>query len=249
MISIVIQAKNIRTGFRKRITDIAFPILKQLEDCEVIVSDYGSEDDTENFVKDIGLKYVYTEPNEGEFINMSKCLNNAIVNHAKYDIISPSGTDFIYPNNFAKSVKSMYGKFDKNKLSYTYMMVMPKEYDIDIDSYQLLERTNSFDYMFPKEMYYRVGGFDERIFDWGGEDSDIRSRFKSIIGEENITERVPDDIVLLHIKHPIDFENTCRKIIHRDNMKIQKENTHTDGANIENSYLNVNEMFDKYGHQ
>lgn len=236
MITIVIQTKNIRTGFRKRITDITFPIYKQLKDCEVIVSDFGSDDGTEEFVKSIGLKYVYTEPNEKEFLNMSKCLNNAIVNHAKHNIISPSGTDFIYPNNFGKVVESLYNNFNKNKEGYKCMMVMPREFDIDIDSYQLLERTNSFNYVFTKEMYYAVGGFDERIHDWGGEDVDIRKRFAEIYGEKNVCVKYPDDMILLHIKHPLDYEKKFRNSAHKNNMKIIKENLKTKGQNIVNSY-------------
>jgi len=236
MISIIIQTKNIRTGFRKRITDITFPIYKQLKNCEVIVSDFGSDDGTEEFVKDIGLKYVYTEPNEKQFLNMSKCLNNAIVNHAKHDIISPSGTDFIYPNNFGKAVESMYNNFNKNKFGYKYMMVTPREFDFDIDGYQLMERTNSFNYVFTKKMYYIVGGFDERIYDWGGEDVDIKKRFQEVIGEEKVCLKTPESMILLHIKHPQDFEKKCRNKIHKNNMKIVKENLDTKGQNIVNSY-------------
>ena len=84
MISIILPYYNSLKQMRER-TIQYFDMMKDFinynHNIQLIVSDYGSDDGIKDFIVDNYkmFDYVYTEPNEGQFFNISKCNNNVLI--------------------------------------------------------------------------------------------------------------------------------------------------------------------------
>lgn len=195
-------------------------------DLQFIVSDYGSNDDIKMFIKRYPrFRYIYTEPNEGEFFNISKCCNNAL-KIAKNNIIFTNGIDWRYNYNFLQYVMEMYRKLGE----------MTLEVPITV-----LRESGDFEKFIHTPIFLRrfliyAGGWDERIFNWGQEDHDL---IQSIFHFQNIPihRYIHPMYNIFHLWHENILYNTGGgKERNKDNQAILKDNIVNKRENVINSY-------------
>lgn len=196
MISCVIAVSNIRTGFRKAITDVTFPIIAKLTNCEVIVSDYNSNDGTKEFVESFGFKYVFTKPNKGEKLNVAKALNKSIT-HASTEYIHPVSPDVIYSVNICKIIEESFPKRFENSVIRYCLHHINKNYRINSRGGKQYG-IHGYMYCFKKDRVLAIRGYDERLT-CHREDRDFNHRYFQRHKPRVIR---PENIVALHMDHP-----------------------------------------------
>lgn len=228
MISCIMAVKNIRSGIRKEITDITFPIFEQLPNCEIIVSDYASTDDTKEFIQSFNFKYIYTKPNKREKMNLAKAMNNGFINKVSCNIVVVITPDIIYSKNMPYVIEKT--------LKIPNSIARYRLHNIDKDTLEIGTRGGVhpiFGYLWGirKQWIFGVRGWDERL-NCHREDRDIMNRIfqkykPKVIKTENI--------VALHITHLVHvglMEGMDRSYARR----ILTENLKTRGKNRVNSY-------------
>lgn len=173
-ISIVMLTRNRAKNIKRTIESI----LKQtFKDFEIIVVDYGGEDNTkevlDNF-KDRRIKYIYV--NEKGIWNAPRARNIGI-RRAKAELIATIDADMILAPNVLEEV---YKDFKKRKKSVLYQI---QRIDIQEDGTKDLHYPGVFPGDFQathRKNWFKVRGFDERMIGYAYEDEDLPIRMRKM---------------------------------------------------------------------
>jgi len=193
---------------------------------QLIISDYGSNDGIYSFIKQYShFDYIYTEPNEGQYFNISKCNNNAF-RLIRNDLVFTNGIDWRYDYNLLQTIVKMFAIHG----------------DIILEpSIVILKEDGGFEKFIHTSVLFRkhiikAGGWDERIFNWGQEDRDLISSifFNNPISKITITNKLN---TIFHVWHKnILYDKGGGKERNILNGKIAHENLTNNRVNIINSY-------------
>lgn len=232
MISFIVSYKNCLID-RKKIALEFFEEMsvhsKNNHGLELIVSDYGSIDNIKEVIhsyqeKDYPFKYIYTEPNEGQYLSLPKCYNNAI-QYTKNDIIFPVGIDWRISQEAIDYIVSIFSQSREIVLKISCVWLKKDNKGIDAVLYATVALKNSI---------IAVRGWDERMHGWGQEDNDLIDRIIKIRGALEIKQEK-------HLMHHRWHENTLYTRgggyeRNMENIKLRRENLITNGKNMINSY-------------
>jgi len=227
MISFIVVYKDLLVNRPKIIRDffkMMNIILDKNRGCECIICDYGSEDDIQTFLNEQskGFRYLYVEPNEGQWINISKCLNAGMF-HARKPIVAPIGPDLRFDGALIGNVITLFsilGSFVLRIQCYK----LNEENKIDKLTYS--------PYFFLKSDVLKSRGFDERMYGWGKEEDDLIER---IFKYQHLMVIRVRGIVYTHVWHP----ETLREEYdapNNMNARIAYENVDNAAKNAVNSY-------------
>jgi len=197
-----------------------------LEDCEVIVSDYGSEDETKELIEQYDFTYLRTEPNEGEEFNYCKCGNNGIA-EAKTKYIIVLGVDWIIDPQVPQMI------LDKFNGNYTHV------FQIKSNELKREDRRIIFNQVFYRRLHLLLsGGYDERFNKWGNEDNDL---LKRVLKTNQLHKRlISEKILAQHITHPYVWRKQKNE---PSNIAILKDNDINGNKNIINSYWSLDDKY------
>ena len=198
-------------------------------DLQFIISDYGSTDNIRDYIRKYPrFEYVYTKPNEGEFFNISKCYNNAI-KIVRNQIIFTNGIDGRYNYIFLQYVIDMFRVLGEITLEAPVFIL--KE-DDSVEKFIYVA-------IFLKRFIVEVGGWDERIFNWGQEDHDI---IESLYHHKRVpVHRFTHSLYnMVHLWHDNVFYKKGGEERNKKNIAIMKENIANDREDIVNSYWKSN---------
>jgi len=195
---------------------------KQLRDCDIIVSDYGSTDRTRELIESFELKYIYTEPNEGEEFNYCKCGNHGI-SVAKTKYICVLGVDWIIDPRVPGMIVEGFKKF--------------KNHILQIQSNELKDSDKRI--IFNQVFYERCHlilckGYDERFNRWGNEDNDLLKRCCKT--NHLHKKKISNKTLARHITHPYVWR---KKKYESSNIYHMKDNDKNGNKNVKNSYWNL----------
>lgn len=195
---------------------------KQLKDCDIIVSDYGSTDKTKELIESFELNYLYTEPNEGEEFNYCKCGNNGIA-HAKTKYVIVLGVDWIIDDKVPEMILRAF------KNDYTHVFQIKSNELKDTDKRVI------FNQVFYRRIHILLaGGYDERFKKWGNEDNDLLSR---VLKTNKLHKRLTSEKILAkHITHPYVWRKQKNE---EANLYVFKDNQKNGNSNIINSYWSL----------
>lgn len=192
---------------------------------QLIVSDYGSDDGIEEFVKQYKhFDYVYTEPNEGQYFNISKCNNNAF-KRTKNNIIFTNSIDWRYSYDFLLSIEPHFRKLGDIIL----------EVPIAVLEKDGVFKSHIYIPVFLKKHLLLAGGWDERIYNWGQDDRDV---MYSLIYGFNILKYsfVHKNFCIYHLWHENNFYKIGGKEQNKKNIEVLTKNVNEKRKNIVNSY-------------
>lgn len=206
------------------------PFLKTMQDlmeingmCTVVICDNGSRDDIESVVSQYSrIHYIYVEPNEGEFLNISKCLNKATF-MTNNPLVAPLGIDFFFPTetiahsiNFFRALGRIILRLD--------LIYYDKEG-------QVIDRQN-VPYVVHREDVMDIGGWDERMYNWGKEEDDLIHRLRT---QRDIIEVLVKGFGYGHMWHERSFSQK-EELKQGYNYEIMKDNMKYSGKNVKNSF-------------
>ena len=227
MISFIVVYKDLLVNRPKITTDFFLmmnSILDRNRGCECIICDYGSEDNIQTFLngQSKGFRYIYVEPNEDQWINISKCLNAGIF-HARKPIVAPIGPDLRFENILIDNVITLF------RILGNFVL---RVQCFKLNEENKLHKITYSPYFFLKEDVLKSRGFDERMYGWGKEEDDLIER---IFKYQNLMEAKIRGIIYTHVWHP---ETLREKYDTTDNMnsKIMYENIKNNAKNAVNSY-------------
>jgi len=194
----------------------------KLKDCDIIVSDYGSTDDTKELIESSDFTYLYTEPNEGEEFNYCKCGNHGIA-ETKTKYVCILGVDWVIDERVPELVINNYKNVVTNVLQ--------------IHSNELKDEDKR---MIWNQVFYRrmhlllTLGYDERFNSWGNEDKDLlrRCRNTNVLGKRVLSTTT----LAKHITHPYVWR---KGLLESANMSVLKDNHINNNKNVLNSYWNL----------
>lgn len=232
MITVILPYYNSLKQMRQRTIeyfDMVEDYIKYNGNLQLIISDYGSDDDIKDVVKHYKIfDYVYTEPNEGEFFNISKCNNNAL-RIARNDLIFTNGVDWRYSYAFLKMVMNMFAIHGDIILEPSIAILNQDK------SLKKFIHTN----ILSKKLIIKAGGWDERIYNWGQEDHDLINFmfFTNKISKIRISNK---EITIFHLWHENKlYEEHGGKERNKINLGIAKQSFLEKRVNAVNSYWNV----------
>jgi len=230
MISFIVAAKDLFIN-RKKTTEefleMMNSILTRNNGCECVYSDYGSIDECKEILKSYPkISYLYTKPNEGQWLNISKCLNNATVYSQKF-IICPVGPDLRFENTVITNIITYF-------LALGNIILRPQCYYLD-EKRNIKNVTNS-PFVLLRNTILVCKGWDERMFGWGKEDDDIVSR---IYKYQRLHVVRISGFGFTHVYH----DNTWAEEWDKSdkNLKIANENYQNNAQNLINSYWRIDE--------
>ena len=201
-------------------------LLTIYQGCECIISDYGSIDGIKEVVTESypRLNYLYTQPNEEHWLNIPKCLNNAVSKTEK-SIIAPIGSDFRFTEEVIERIISFFTSLGSIILRPT-CHYMDENHEVSLITYS--------PYALLRTTVLMSGGWDERMYAWGKEEDDLLSR---IIKYQNLYEVKVRGFGYVHLYHDNSFAEAWHKDPH--NTLIAQENYQNNGKNLVNSYWKV----------
>jgi len=230
MISFIVQYKDcLSNEFRYENTINFFEnmqtLLKNNYGLECIICDYGSTDGVADFIKENynTLSYLYVKPNEGQFLNMSKCLNKGVT-VARNTIIAPMATDMIIDQNTIEQIIDMF-RLLGDIILRPHLVHLDKEGGVDF--------VDNNPYVLRKDTILRSGGWDERIYNWGKEDDDIVQR---VMQYQKLIQISIRGFGYVHMWHPRTFSIKEEREVPMWKTEIMKDNFLTDGENLVNTY-------------
>lgn len=228
IITFIVPYYNRFKQLEKRTSDffsMMYSYLYRNKDLQLIISDYGSDDNVKQINKNFPIfDYVYTEPNEGQYFNISKCNNNALM-LAKNDIIFPTSMDWIYNYSFLDFTKKTFDILN-DIIFEAPVAILDKK-----NEYKKFIHTS----IFLKKHIIETGGWDERIYNWGQEDNDMKMSI-------NFNQNIPlytythKENCLYHVWHDNFYYRIDGEEGNKKNFSIRNENIITNRKNIVNSY-------------
>lgn len=229
MISIILPYYNSLKQMRERTIsyfDMINDYINHDKNLQLIISDYGSDDDILDVLKKYEkFNYVYTEPNEGEFFNISKCTNNALT-LARNELIFTNGVDWVYNYDLLSMIMNTF--IGNDNIIFEPPIVILKE-DGEFEKFIY---TN----VMPKKLIIKAGGWDERIFNWGQEDHDLID-YVFNTNPVSIIRFTDKTNTIIHQWHDNKLYKIGRKKEGNEkNMEIKKENMNNNRKNMINSY-------------
>ena len=231
MITYIVPYKNCLINERK---DLVRPFLKNMQDlmeingmCTTVICDYGSEDNIKELVDQHDrIHYLYVEPNEGEFLNTSKCFNKATIMTSN-PLLAPLGIDLFFGTEVIKHTINFFRALGK-------IVLRPDLVSYDQEG-NITHRSN-VPYVLNRDNIISVGGWDERMYNWGKEDDDIILRIRLQL---DMIEVLVRGFGYGHAWHERDFSKK-EEVSQGHNYKIMLDNKEHDGKNVKNSYWEVN---------
>jgi len=230
MISFIVAARDLFIT-RKKITEdfleMMNSILMRNRGAECIYSDYGSIDGCKEIIESYPhIRYLYTAPNDGQWLNISKCYNNAVANTQKF-IVCPLGPDFRFNDSFMANTVTYF-------MSLGNIILRPQCYYLD-ENGRVKRMTNS-PYCLLRNTIIASKGWDERMHGWGKEEDDLISR---IYKYQQLHEVRIRGFGYTHLYHDNTWAEEWDKTT--TNADIANENFKNNGANLINSYWKINE--------
>lgn len=230
MITIVYGVKNVLTGKRKIPALRSFTQTSRLDNCEVIVSDYGSTDNIKQVCKDFGFKYYRVKTNPGVYFNQSKALNKGIYK-AKTSYILTIGADFILSDTTPQLIERGIEK-------YNCVALIPVFHWNETEhSLKLFKGEWRWCHAFPKKEAIECGGYDERFVEWGHEDVDFANRMSEKCGVRGM---ILNDVLILHQWHGKEWADKHElQEEGNPNLKYYQENRENNSKNMVNSFWKI----------
>jgi hypothetical protein len=213
-------------GFLENMQDV----LKAHSDCECVLMLYKNSDNIKDVVGDYGVLTEDVEPNDDQFLHISKCYNQAFFN-SKKRLIAPMGIDFrVSDTRLIDHIKKVFGINDVLLRIRTVLMSRDDKIERIVFNPLVIERS----------LVMKMGGFDERFKEWGQEDDDLTFRMRHQIPDEFI-ELYLNTYNYIHVWHEKDFQRkSAAKYNHGPQGDIKlgliKDNIKNNSANIINSY-------------
>ena len=214
LLSVIVPLRN-RAGYRLEncLRSLRWQDLKPVESIEIVVSDFGSNEDlrqeTESVAKQYQAKVVYTETQE--IWNRSRALNFGIQN-ASGKYLLCTDVDIIFEPNFMGTLINEQLQFDNKGFLLCGCRDLPEdlpEQTWTFEDYPMLKSRAAFRkklgtgacQMAISTFFFEVRGYDEKYLFWGMEDNDMRFR----AGLFGLEERwVQNKTSMLHQWHPSD---------------------------------------------
>jgi len=231
MITIVYGVKNVLTGKKKQPTLNSFTqTARLLDDCEVIVSDYGSTDNIKQVCKDFGFKYYKVKTDPDVQFNQSRVLNKGIYK-AKQPYILTMGADFI----ISDTVPSL---IEKGIEKYNCVALIPVFHWYEKErSLKLFKGEWRWCHSFPRKEAIEAGGYDERFVEWGHEDVDFVNRMSERCGVNGV---ILNDVLMLHQWHGKEWADKYElQEGGNPNYKYYEENRKNNSKNMVNSFWKI----------
>lgn len=231
MITFVTTWKNCLLNERK---EVAQEFLEQMNGhmernmmLQTIICDYGSEDNIKEVMaeKYPSLDHLDVEPNEGEFLNISKCHNKAML-FARNPIIAPIGTDFFFPQNTIEQIIIVFRALGA-------IVLRPELIYVDEDD--KVYDHNSIPYVCLKKNIVDSKGWDERMFDWGKEEDDLILRLRR---KQELAEFAVKGFGYTHRWHDRKFSKN-EEMEQGNNYNILLDNIKNNGKNVVNTYWKI----------
>ena len=227
MITYIIPYRNCLLNKRK---DTVLPFLNMMQElmelngmCTTVICDNGSEDNIREVVAQYNrIRYLYVEPNEGQFLNTSKCLNKATL-LTNNPLIAPLGIDFFFGIETIKYTIDFFRALGRIILRPELLYYNEKGE---------IENKANVPYVIHREDIMGIGGWDERMFNWGKEDDDLILRLKS---QKGMIEVLVKGFGYSHIWHDRSFSEK-EEMEQGHNWEIMKDNMRTGGKNLLNSF-------------
>lgn len=163
MISFITAIKNRLYQF-EQVFDVNMNLINRYNH-EWSICDYGSTDGLEEFLSDKikNSNLIYTKVDE-KYFHACKSRNIAALK-TKYNIICNLDADNYLNSDFIRNLLLVYNSYD-NKFHF-FLQLHPNNYNI----------TGSFGRMaFNRQLFFTLGGYDEKLYPIGGEDNDIIDR-------------------------------------------------------------------------
>ncbi len=230
-LSIVIGTRNRDQNLKYLLKSISFQDFN-LNECEVVVVNYGGESSTKTLVDKFHFphqKYIYV--NEAGIFNESRSKNIGI-KHAKGKTIICTNADIIFPRNLLKDFYNLYKKNGNNFLYQIRRFDIPENYDLEqfvkvlekrlINNQRFLLQDQSACGDFQatsKEKWYQVTGYDERMSGWGGMDLDLVDRMEKIDTKQYWID--PEVLAIYHTYHPT--KAPAKTVINLELKRIPKK--------------------------
>ena len=197
-ISVIIPVRNRKDNLSGAVNSL----LKQdfnKKEFEIIVVDYGGEDDTKKMLESLRDKRIrYSYVDEKGIWNLPRARNIGIRKSNGEFIICVDGDMILEKDVLTK----IYQDFKKRKETVLYQIhrrdIMP---DGEIKMHPILPGVGSFPGCFQasaRENWFKVQGFDERMTGYGYEDGDLVIRMKRI-GVSQYW--MPTDVKIYHQYH------------------------------------------------
>jgi len=192
---------------------------------ECIICDYGSVDGIKEYILENcdAITYLYVNPNEGQYLNISKCFNKAIT-VCLNNIIAPIGIDFRFDQPTIEQIIDMFRLLG---------MVVLRPHLIHMNENDDVESIDNVPYIIRKKNIYMSGGWDERFYDWGKEDDDIIQR---IMKFQNLIQISIRGFGYRHVHHERSFSLKEEREVPMWRSDIMFENFETNGKNLVNSF-------------
>lgn len=227
MITYMIPYKNCLMNNRKI---FVYPFLTRMQElmemngmCTAVICDNGSDDNIKEAVSQFDrIHYLYVEPNEGEFINQCKCFNKATFMTTN-QLLAPLGIDFFFGIETIKYTIDFFRALGKIILRPDLLY-----YDEKGD---ISDRQN-VPYVLHRDEVIAIGGWDERMYNWGKEDDDIILRMRT---QRDIIEVMVRGFGYGHLYHERTFSEK-EEVEQGHNWEILKDNIRNNGKNVKNSY-------------
>lgn len=188
-----------------------------------IICNYGSEDHIEEVIKEYPhITLLSVKPNEGQFINICKCFNKA-VGFTTNPIIAPLGIDCFFEQHVIESTINMFRSLGAVilRLEVLYVDAEGKVYNRANPAYALLRPT-----------ILDIGGWDERMYNWGKDEDDLIWRIRKKMGLIQVSVK---GFGYLHRWHERGFSKK-EEVLQGHNFEIFQDNIANDAKNLVNSY-------------
>jgi hypothetical protein len=215
--------------------EFVVPFLVKMQDlmerngmCTTVICDNGSQDDIQELVSKYNrIHYLYVEPNEGQYLNISKCLNKAtfLTNNP---LIAPLGIDFFFGIETVKYTIDFFRALGRIILRPD-LVYYDKEGNIE-------KRTN-VPYVIHKDDIMAAGGWDERMYNWGKEEDDLILRLRAT---RDMIEVIVKGFGYAHMWHDRSFSEMA-EVEQGHNWEIMKDNMRHGGKNLLNSFWSIHD--------
>ena len=185
--SLVVSYKNREIDRVKRFLDSL--LWQTFQDFELVILDYGSEVGLQTSIQLLVqqykfVRYFYTET-RGHLWNQSQALNLA-VSHTRGDKIVVLDADLIFAPDFMQSTDQMFSPDHFIRYKYYYLPESFQAYDKLFDGsfnpssrFETTRETNFGLLTISKDVFFKVGGYEEFYRLWGLNDLDFVKRMKS----------------------------------------------------------------------
>jgi predicted glycosyltransferase involved in capsule biosynthesis len=194
--------------------------------CSTVICDNGSQDNIEEVVSKYNrINYLYVEPNETQFLNLSKCFNKATI-LSKNPLVGTLGVDFIVPAEALRYTIDFFRALGRIILR-PELLYYNKEGKV--------HKRFNVPYIVHREDVLKIGGWDERMYNWGKEEDDLILRLRTATG---ILEVLVKGFGYVHLWHDRNFSE-AEEIEQGHNWEIMKDNIRNRGKNVLNSYWRI----------